>query len=111
MIEALPKLIVNGEPIPYHTVPVAYMADAMRNYFEHGIPPGSFSRALLSNDLRETFARADDSNSRCVRAWVQWLYNHAPAGSWGSPEKVADWIKERQSARANPENASAEAGA
>ncbi len=42
------ELIVNGRPIPYETVPVSYMADSMRNYFEHGISPGSFGAALLA---------------------------------------------------------------
>ena len=62
-MKATAQLIVNGRPIPYDTVPVRYMADGMRRYFEHGIPSGSFGHALLCNDLRETFARAELSSS------------------------------------------------
>ena len=94
----LPLLFVDGRPIPYDTVPVPHMAGGMRRYFERGIPPGSFSKALLSNDLRETFARADADNAACIREWVQWLYNNAPSGSWGSPENFANWIKRQQEA-------------
>ncbi len=90
------QLLVNGRPIPYDTVPVAHMAGGMRRYFENGISPGSFGKALLSNDLCETLARADDDNAACVRQWVQWLYNNAPAGSWGSPANYANWITRRQ---------------
>lgn len=90
------KLRVNGAPIPYDTVPVDYMADAMANYFEHGIPAGSFGMALLTNNLRETFACADDTNSRNIRQWVQWLYDNAPAGSWGSPERCKAWMESRR---------------
>ena len=90
------ELIVNGRPIPYETVPVSYMADSMRNYFEHGISPGSFGAALLCNDLRETFGRADDTNGRHIRAWVQWLYDNAPAGSWGSRENFMEWMESRR---------------
>lgn len=90
------ELLVNGRPIPYDTVPVRYMADGMRNYFEHGISPGAFGVALLCNNLCETFARADDNNSRYIRDWVQWLYDNAPAGSWGSRENFMDWMESRQ---------------
>lgn len=90
------ELLVNGRPIPCETVPVSYMADGMRRYFENGISPGSFGTALLCNDLRETFGRADETNSRCIRQWVQWLYDNAPAGSWGSRERFNDWIAQRQ---------------
>ena len=92
------ELIVNGRPIPYETVPVEYMADTMRNYFEHGIPPGSFGSALLSNDLRETFACADDTNAQNIRQWLMWLYSNAPGGSWGSVQTFKSWLAKRREA-------------
>jgi hypothetical protein len=95
------ELFVNGKPIPYDTVPVSYMADSFRLYFERGISPGSFGAALLCNDLRESFARADDTNSQHIRQWVQWLYDNAPNSSWGSREKFFAWMKSRQSKEEN----------
>lgn len=91
-------LIVNGREIPYETVPVAYMADAVKNYLEHGLHPGSFLAALLSNDLKETFARADDENGRAVRKWVIWLWNNAPSQAWGSAQRVVEWCDQRAKA-------------
>jgi hypothetical protein len=66
--------------------------EGLRRYVEHGVPTGHFLEALLSNDLRETYARADDENGRHVRDYVMWLYNEAPCGCWGSPEKYRDWL-------------------
>lgn len=53
---------------------------------------GSFLTALLSNDLKETFARADDANQMAIRNYIYFLYNEAPTGSWGSPERVQAWL-------------------
>lgn len=76
----------------YAKVPVGYMADGARLYIERGIPPGSFMLALFSNDLKEAFARADDSNARVMREWVRFMVNQMPKESQGSPERVAAWI-------------------
>jgi hypothetical protein len=70
----------------------AHMWGAIERYMLHGIPPGSFLTAVLSNDLREAFARADDENTACMKQWVQFLYSYAPSGSWGSPEHFHSWI-------------------
>jgi hypothetical protein len=42
--------MVNGKPIEYDRIPVNYMVDGMKLYFECGILPGSFGTALLEND-------------------------------------------------------------
>ena len=85
-------LLVNGAPIPYHTVPVAYMESGLRRYFEERQDVGDFLTALLCNNLRETLACADDENAQRIPEWVRWLYNHAPAGSWGSRENYKAWL-------------------
>ena len=69
------------------------MIGGMRRYLEHGIPPGDFLTAILSNDLREACMRADEENQRLIFAYVKFLYNYAPAGSWGSPQNYNAWIK------------------
>lgn len=74
-----------------HMIP-AHMWGAIERYMLHGIPPGSFLTAVLSNDLREAFARADDENAACMKQWVQFLYAYAPSGSWGSPERFRSWL-------------------
>lgn len=85
-------LLVNGKEIDYTELP-PHMRDGMRLYMEHGIHPGSFLTAILCNDLLEAAVRADDVNKHLLFEYVQWLYNHAPAGSWGSEENYLRWIK------------------
>lgn len=70
-----------------------YMHDAVLRYIEHGIRPGHFLTALFSNDLMETFGRADESNTAAMREWVRYVYNCAPVGCHGSPGRVAAWIE------------------
>lgn len=71
----------------------AHMRGAAQRYVEKGIPPGSFLTAVLSNDFKGAFARADDANISAMRDWAMWLYNDAPCGCQGSPESVSAWIK------------------
>lgn len=74
-----------------HLIP-PHMWGAVQRYYLHGIPPGNFLTAVLSNDLMEAFGRADDENSDAMRQWVQFLYNYAPRGGHGSPENVRAWM-------------------
>lgn len=54
-------------------------------------PTGGFLRAVLENNLREAFARADNDNSAAMHDIVSYLYNEVPGLCWGSPERVAEW--------------------
>ena len=87
------ELLVNGKPIRYDLVPVDYMSEGLRLYFERGIMPGDFMSALLRNDLMGACGRADAMNSRHIYEWAVWLYNHAPGGSYGSDANVKAWVK------------------
>lgn len=78
--------------INYSSLP-GYMQDVMRLYVEHGIFPGSFLTAVLSNDLMEALKRADDVNRECLPGYGRFLYNEAPCGCYGSPDAVAAWCK------------------
>jgi hypothetical protein len=53
--------------------------------------PGQFLTAVIENDLREAIGKADDENIKILGAYIQFFYNHAPTGCWGSKEKVAQW--------------------
>jgi hypothetical protein len=57
-------------------------------YVRDGCMPGSFVRAVLENDLREAFARADENNTREMFSIVEYCYNKIPGGCWGSPARV-----------------------
>lgn len=69
-----------------------HMWDAVKRYMLEGIPGGSFLTALLSNDLIGAFGRADSINAKNMRDWCWFLCNYVPTGSYGSPEKVAEWM-------------------
>jgi len=78
--------MISYDGIPEHCV------DGLRNYLEHGIEPGGFLMAVLTNNLVEAFGRADEINRVALEAYASWLYNECPRNAWGSVEKVDTWI-------------------
>jgi len=78
--------------IDYSTVPVDYMAGAVQRYIEQGIEPGSFMRALLSNDLRGAVSSADGMNIVHIPHWVVWMENNLPSVTWGSADRYDAWV-------------------
>lgn len=69
------------------------LAEDMAAYVLRGVPPGegSFQEAVLCNDLKESFGRADDVNREALFDIVSWCYCYLPAPAWGSAEKVTAW--------------------
>lgn len=77
-----------------HLVP-AYMWPGIERYFADRIEPGGFLMSLLSGaSVMEVISKADDVNSDNLRNWCMFLYNYAPAGSYGSKEKVQSWLND-----------------
>jgi len=72
-------------------IPSEFVA-ALKRYVHHGILPGSFLQAVLKNDLREACGRADHIRKYTIWDYVAFCHNYIPAGCWGSPEAVADWV-------------------
>lgn len=68
---------------------------SIRMYIDHRIKPGGFLEAVLRNDLKEALGRADFRNRRKIFEWVEYLYNYAPAICWGSNDRVAAWLNEK----------------
>lgn len=62
-------------------------------YIFRGKRPGHFLCAVLANDLKESYARADETNLPRLRDYVSFLYNYAPGDSWGSQERIAAWVE------------------
>ncbi len=79
--------------VPEHT------RDTLVKYIESGVPTGSFVQAVLENNLRETFGRADHINSQHIGTICAWLYNFAPSSCWGSPDRVQNWYEAHKAAR------------
>jgi len=67
--------------------------DSLKLYVLHGLPCGDFLTAVLSNDLMEAVARADDRNMRGLRRLCQFVYCDVPPACWGSAEQVDAWIE------------------
>lgn len=67
------------------------LLEPLYGHIEHGCPTGGFLRAVLNNDLQESFGRADEESRSVLFDIVTFLYNYAPAPCWGSPEKVEVW--------------------
>lgn len=61
-------------------------------YFTERRPVGHFLTALLENNLVEAMRRADDESAVALRRLVEFLWSHAPAPAWGSPENVRAWL-------------------
>lgn len=69
-----------------------HLREGLFAYVIDGRPTGDFLAAVLANDLRDAFARADDRSLAGLRAIIHALYMAAPALCHGSREKVAQWI-------------------
>ena len=85
-------------PRPFETKAAAermlpsHKVKPMLSYVFQGVRTGGFLRAVLVNDLRGAFERADSINVRYMYAYVDFLYNWAPAECWGSEEAYEEWI-------------------
>jgi hypothetical protein len=71
--------------VPHH------IREGLARYINVGCPVGGFLHAVLTNDLRDAVARADDMNLAALRHIMQWLYCQAPGGCSGSAARVQAW--------------------
>ena len=76
-----------------------WMQDAFENYLIRGLEPGSFTRAVLANDLYEACGRADFHNRQCLGEIGRWVYQNCPPESRGSYEAVRDWCADQDGRR------------
>lgn len=74
--------------VPFH------LRDGLMEYCIIGRPVGGFLTAVLSNDLRESIARADENSLAGLKGLVQFLHNYSPPGCWGTRNKVLIWRNE-----------------
>jgi hypothetical protein len=88
--------------IDYSKIPQRTM-DSIEAWIGHGLVPGSFLQAVLSNHLAESFARADEENRAALYEIVAWLVNCAPHGCFGSSLAVANWANRKRAERARAE--------
>ena len=72
---------------------------AFARFVEYGILPGSFLTSVLENNLRESFAHADELNKANLFWVVSFCYNVLPRDCWGSPENVNYWVAKKNDQR------------
>jgi hypothetical protein len=73
--------------------------DALEKYWMWGCHPGSFTHALLAGDLYRASACADHSNRQVLADLAQWVYLHAPDGSFGNHQSVDSWLADKDQRR------------
>lgn len=69
-----------------------HLWSGLQHYMCEGRQTGHFLEAVLSNDLFEAFARADDLSRLALPTIIKYIYNHCPASSYGSKEAVEVWL-------------------
>ena len=52
---------------------------------------GSFTTAVLENDLRGAVGHADETSFAHLHDIVSYCYNKIPGNCWGSKERVKEW--------------------
>lgn len=80
---------------------IIHIKDSLERYLNHGIMPGGFLTAVLSNDLTGAFSHADHINYDLIGHIVKFLYNEFPIDAWGSPENVSAWVQMRKDENTN----------
>jgi hypothetical protein len=69
------------------------LQQALVLYVNYGYKPGSFTTAVLTNDLRGAFGNSDGESEMHLRSLLMWLYNEAPFSCWGTEKRVQEWMK------------------
>jgi hypothetical protein len=80
----------------YSKAPNQDMVHSILRYVEHGITPGHFLTALFSDELANTFARADETNTPLIREWVLWVHDEMPGDTVGSRAKMKSYINRKR---------------
>lgn len=68
------------------------MQGGIIRYIVNYIKPGDFLCAVITNNLKETFGKADEENQGIIRNYVNWFHNYAPGPCWGSEGKMMKWL-------------------
>lgn len=81
---------------PNYTLLPESLREGTRLYIEHGIPLGSFLRAVASNDLSAAALAADPENAQQLANIARWWIDQAPGNCCGSASAVREWVRIRR---------------
>ena len=76
----------------YHLIRQNIIEGINRYVLRHQ-PTGDFLMAVLTNNLKEAFGRADEDNRQVLHEIVGYVYNEIPGVCQGSAEKYKAWIQ------------------
>ena len=76
----------------YDKIPPAVLA-ALTRYKDFHVNPGSFVRAVITNDLITSVQRADSKSLKALPQIAAWAFTELPNEAWGSCEKFAAWAE------------------
>lgn len=76
----------------YELIPTLVM-EALIEYRDTGRPVGSFTQAVLSNNLYEACKRGDEQSLAALPTIVAWIANYMPASAWGTPGSYMTWLR------------------
>ena len=86
---------MSPKDIDYNILP-EHLRPGTKRYIEERIQPGNFLTAVICNNLKESFARADDICLERMFNIVDFFYNQAPMNCWGSEEKMKAWLLKKK---------------
>lgn len=69
---------------------------ALTRYFEHRLPPGSFTRACLSGDFRTADTLGDEEAVAAMGNVARWLCRHGDEKAFGTKDRVDRWLAGRE---------------
>jgi len=69
-----------------------HIRGGIERYLTERLKPGDFLTAVITNDLRNAFARADEDSLKALRLLNRWFYNRAPASAHGSFDAMRRWL-------------------
>ena len=76
-----------------------YIEEGLDNYFIHGMAPGSFLYAVLTNNLYSACDKADFKNIQYLGKIAKWISGNIIHTAYGSEEKVQAWMDDVDNVR------------
>lgn len=67
--------------------------ESIEEYVLYGRGLGDFLRSVFSNELHQSFSRADVFNKPKIENYVMFMYNYVPADCWGGKQEYKKWCE------------------
>ena len=74
--------------MPDYTMIHKDIIESLQRYAHQRIPTGAFLEAVLRNDLRDAYVKADMQNRAAIWQIINYRVNELPPSCWGSYEVV-----------------------